>query len=129
MWKSPIYKFEVPINGQETEILIDVTGSAPVFSEPGKQLINAFNILLEGLEPENTKILDFGGAKLRNTLYLLQQGYTVYACEFEDLFKRSRQANDFLNECRQFPNFKQLVFPNEFLDFQDDFDVIHGGLN
>jgi len=111
MWESPIYKIKTEIDGEKKEILIDVTGSAPTFKVPGKQLERTFQVLLGGLEPSKTKILDFGGAKLRNTLYLLQKGYMVYVCEFEDLFRRSKQANEFLTECKKYPNFKKLVFP------------------
>jgi len=124
MWESPIYKFKTEVKGGRKEILIDVTGSAPNFSVPGKQLEGSFEVLLNGLNPSKTKILDFGGAKLRNTLHLLKKGYAVYACEFDDLFKRSKQAEDFLKECKKFKNFKKLVFPNDFVDFEDEFDVI-----
>ena len=124
MWESPIYKFKADFNGEKKEILIDVTGSAPRFDVPGKQLEGSFGVLLKGLDPSKTKILDFGGAKLRNTLYLLKKGYLVYACEFEDLFKRSKQAEDLLNECKTFPNFKKLVFPNDFVNFEEKFDVV-----
>ncbi len=124
MWESPIYKFKTEIKGKKKEIFIDVTGSAPNFKVPGKQLEGSFAVLLSGLEPSKTKILDFGGAKLRNTLHLLKGGFTVYACEFEDLFKRSKQAEELLKECKTFSNFKQLVFPNDFVDFEDEFDVV-----
>ena len=124
MWESPIYRFKTEVDGEETEILIDVTGSAPNFKEPGKQLEGTFDVLLAGLNPEKTKILDFGGAKLRNTLYLLEKGYTVYACEFEDLFMRSKQASEFYKKCEEYPNFKRLIFPNDFIDSDEKFDVI-----
>lgn len=125
MWESPIYKFKTKINGKNKEIFIDVTGSAPNFSVPGKQLEGTFDVLLEGLDPKKTKILDFGGAKLRNTLHLLKKGFTVYACEFEDLFKRSKQAFDYLEEAKKYKkNFKKLIFPKDFIDFKEKFDVI-----
>lgn len=88
MWKTPIYKFKTEIDGKKQEIFIDVTGSAPNFKEPGKQLEGTFEVLLKDLDPEKTKILDFGAAKLRNTIYLLKKGFTVYSCEFDDLFGR-----------------------------------------
>lgn len=68
MWETPIYKFKKDVNGEPKEILIDVTGSAPSFEDPGKQLEVTFHTLLSGLEPEKTKILDFGAAKLRNSI-------------------------------------------------------------
>ena len=124
MWESPIYKFKTEIDGKKKDILIDVTGSAPNFKVPGTQLAGTFDVLLKDLDPKKTKILDFGGAKLRNTVYLLKKGFTVYACEFEDLFKRSKQANDFYEECRSFKNFKKLVFPKDFIEYEHEFDVI-----
>lgn len=124
MWESPIYKFKTQIGGKKREILIDVTGSSPNFSEPGKQLEGTFQALLEGLQPSKTKILDLGAAKLRNTIHLLQEGYTVYSCEFNDLFKRSKQASDFLKKAKGFSNFKRLIFPDEFIDFNEKFDVV-----
>jgi len=124
LWKTPIYPFEVVIDGKKEKLLIDVTGSAPNFKEPGKQLEGTFKVLLKDLEPSETKILDFGAAKLRNTIYLLKQGYQVYSCEFNDLFRRSKQANDFLKEAMKYPNFRKLVFPDEFIDFDGKFDVI-----
>lgn len=124
MWESPIYKFKTQIGGKKKEILIDVTGSAPNFSEPGKQLEGTFQVLLEGLKPPKAKILDLGAAKLRNTIHLLQKAYNVYSCEFDDLFKRSKQASDFLKKAEGFSNFKRLIFPDEFIDFNGKFDVV-----
>jgi hypothetical protein len=124
MWESPIYKFKTELANKETVIYVDVTGSAPNFKEPGKQLEATFEVLLRDLDPKRTKILDFGGAKLRNTLHLLKKGFIVYACEFEDLFSRSKQASDFLNECKKFPNFHRLVFPKEFIELREEFDVV-----
>ncbi|MFH1592727.1 MAG: class I SAM-dependent methyltransferase [Candidatus Woesearchaeota archaeon] len=124
MWETPIYKFTGEIKGEKQQIFIDVTGSAPNFSKPGKQLEGVFDSILKGLDPKKTKILDFGAAKLRNTLYLLKKGFTVYSCDFNDLFKRSNQANNYFNKAEKFPNFKKLVFPDEFIDFEEKFDVI-----
>lgn len=124
MWESPIYKFIADIENKRTEILVDVTGSAPSFSEPMKQLEGAFDTLLSGLAPEETKILDFGAAKLRNTLYLLKKGYQVYACEFKDLFSRSKQASNFQSECMKYPNYHSLIFPKDFISFKEQFDVV-----
>ncbi len=123
MWDTPIYKFKVDENSK-TELLIDVTGSAPNFDKPGKQLEGTFDTLLEGLNPKETKILDFGAAKLRNTIYLLEKGFTVYSCEFKDLFNRSKQANQFLETARKYSNFKELVFPDDFINFEEKFDVV-----
>jgi len=123
MWESPIYRFIADIENKRTEIYVDVTGSAPTFAEPLKQLESAFEVLLEGLEPKETKILDFGAAKLRNSFYLLKKGYQVYACKFKDLFSRSKQASEFQTECEKFPNYHNLIFPNDFVGFKEQFDI------
>jgi hypothetical protein len=124
MWESPIYKIQHVVNDRKEIIQIDVTGSAPNFQVPGKQLEQTFDVLLEGLNPTNTVILDFGAAKLRNTIYLLEKGFTLYACEFEDLFKRSKQADDILNKAKTYENFKTFIFPTDFFDLDIKFDVV-----
>ena len=124
MWESPIYKFKVEISGKQKRIFVDVTGSAPNFSKPGKQLEGTFDELLRGLDPSKTKILDFGAAKLRNSIYLLEKGFVVYSCEFNDLFRRSRQAHNFYETAKTFTNFKKLVFPKDFIEFEGEFDVV-----
>ena len=124
MWESPIYKVEAKVDGKTKELFIDVTGSAPRFTTPGKQLEGTFKALLKGLNPKKTKILDFGAAKLRNTIYLLEKGYTVYSCEFKDLFARSQKAQEYYDECKKYKNFKTLIFPSDFIDSDEKFDVI-----
>jgi len=124
MWETPIYLFKTKIDNKDTELKIDVTGSAPNFSEPGKQLEATFSQLLSGLKPNDTHILDFGAAKLRNTLYLLRKGYHVYACEYNDLFQRSKQAKDFKDEAEKYNNFHKLIFPRDFIKTDVKFDVI-----
>lgn len=124
LWKSPIYKFITKIGNKRKEIFIDVTGSAPTFNKPGKQLEGTFKVLLNGLKPKDTTILDFGAAKLRNTVYLLEKGFTVYSCEFDDLFKRSQQAKEFLDIANGYSNFKRLIFPDGFVTSTIKFDVI-----
>jgi hypothetical protein len=115
MWETPIYRIKND-HDPSKEFLIDVTGSAPNFSVPGKQLEKTFDIFFKGLEPSETNVLDFGAAKLRNSIYLLDKGFTVYSCEFNDLFQRTKQSNDFLKKAQEYDNFKQLIFPNDFID-------------
>jgi len=123
MWETPIYKFQVQKGSKKEDIFIDVTGSAPNFDKPMKQLEGTLKVALSGLEPSETKILDFGAAKLRNTLHLLKQGYIVYACEYNDLFLRSKQADDYYKEAKKYKNFKLLVFPHDFINKEIKFDV------
>lgn len=124
MWETPIYKFKANIRGIKKTILIDVTGSAPNFKIPGKQLSTTLNGFLKGMTAEKTSILDFGAAKLRNTIYLLKKGFKVYSVEFDDLFKRSKQAHTFLKEAETYSNFNKLIFPDEFISNKKKFDAI-----
>lgn len=94
MWESPVYTFAKKIrdDGKTENLVVDVTGSAPSMSAPGDILEGVFGVLTAGKSPKKTKILDIGAAKLRNTLYLLEKGFQVYAVEFEELGKRMPQA-------------------------------------
>ena len=122
MWETPIYRIKSDSDPTK-EFLIDVTGSAPNFAVPGTQLEKTFDIFFNGLEPSETNVLDFGAAKLRNTIYLLDKGFTVYACEFNDLFKRTKQSHDFLIRAQEYDNFKQLIFPDDFIDKEIKFNA------
>jgi len=124
LFESPIYKVIGKIGRKQQEVLIDVTGSAPTMKIPGTQLESTFKRLLKGRKANNTKILDLGAAKLRNTVYLLKKGYSVNSCEYEDLFQRMGQAVDFLEKAEKYKNFKKLVYPSEFLKNDEKFDVI-----
>jgi len=129
MWESPIYKFERITDDPKTgnpkrEIFaIDVTGSAPGMLVPGQQLENVFKLIAAGLKPENSKILDFGAAKLRNTLYLLKKGFHVYAVEFKKVYDRP-QGKEFLEKCEKYKNFHKVTFPDGFYKLNEKFDLI-----
>jgi hypothetical protein len=74
MWESPIYKFEEETADKKGKIVkkqfyINTTYSAPRnLNDPGKALIGVFDKITKGMTPNETHILDFGAAKLRNTL-------------------------------------------------------------
>lgn len=125
MWESPVYKFAKKIreNGKLRELVIDVTGSAPTMDEPGETLERVFEVLTERRRPGKTKIIDIGAAKLRNSLYLLEKGFLVYAVEFPELAKRMPQAKANWDRARRYPNFKRLVFPKDFFDLRDKVDI------
>ncbi|HMK82099.1 MAG TPA: hypothetical protein VK503_00115 [Candidatus Bathyarchaeia archaeon] len=126
MWESPVYTFKRKIreNGKLRNLVVDVTNSAPTFDEPGKQLEGVFDVLTAGRTPGKTKILDVGAAKLRNTLYLLDKGFILYAVEFEELAKRMPQAKTNWTIAEKYSNFRKLVFPKEFFALKDEVDVI-----
>jgi hypothetical protein len=121
MWETPVYKIK---KDSGPEITIDVTRSAPNFTDPGSVLEAVFNSLTEGLKPEKTRILDVGAAKLRNTLYLLREGFHVYPVEFPELAQRTRQAQEILRKAEKFKSFKPLTFPKDFFKFQEQADIV-----
>ena len=129
MWESPIYNFERKREDESTgeikkEIFtIDVTGSAPMMEIPGGQLEAVFNKITEGKNPGKIKILDFGAAKLRNTLFLLKKGFQVYAVEFKSVYNRP-QGKRFLELCEKYNNFHKVTFPDDFYKMKNQFDFI-----
>ena len=89
LWTTPIYRFRIPKDdgsesGELKEIIIDVTGSAPPFTEPSDALKE---VLQEVFKSDSLKkvetVLEFGAGKLKNISYLLKQGKTVCAVEFK----------------------------------------------
>lgn len=131
MWESPIYRFEEETTDKKGKIvkrpfLINVTYSAPRnLYDPGKALIGVFNKITEGLDPQKTKILDIGAAKLRNTLWLLQKGFHVWAVEFPELRERLPDAKKKWETAeKDYSNFHKVTFPKDFLKLNEKFDII-----
>jgi hypothetical protein len=129
LWETPIYRFRVPDGNEESEtlkeVVIDVTDSAPRFPGPSdnlKQVLTrTFNA--PGLEPIES-VLEFGAGKLKNIPYLLEQGKSVCAVEFQELSKNPYVKKN-LKKCRKYGNkFQELVFPNPFLRDTRHFDLV-----
>ncbi len=128
MWRSPIYRFEIEKEDRygrtRTETtLINVTRSAPPMKIPGKQLKKIFEKITEHRNPPDTFILDLGSARLRNALYLLKMGFNLFCADFEVLYQ-SGMARKNLEKAREFENFHELIFPDDFYDFDQTFDYI-----
>lgn len=122
LWTSPVYRFRL-FRGrrgrryQYTEVVLDVTGSAPSDEVPGKLLsrVLAETIKHVGL-PEGASIVDFGAGKLRNSIYLLEKGFRVYAVEFKELAGKTDHARRLWEEAKKFgKDFRPIIFPHEFL--------------
>jgi len=122
LWESSIYKFRVPVDAADQEsdslkeINFDVTLSAPTDKDPGETLESVFEEVFEYLEDKKvSKILDFGAAKLRNTLYLLKKGFKVCAVEFEKSEKESDYALEMYKKARKYKSrFGEMVYPHDF---------------
>lgn len=129
MWESPIYKFEEEVSEKgkilKKPFVINVTYSVPrSLPDPGNALKGVFNKITKDKDPEKLQILDFGAGKLRNTIWLLQKGFTVHAVEFKELGDRLDGAKEQWTLAKKFPNFKPLVFPGDFIDQNEKFDII-----
>lgn len=128
LWSTPVYKFRIPPNSEETdklkEIIIDVTGSAPSFLEPSSELTT---ILKEIFANQKFKTIDtvmeFGAAKLKNIPFILKQGKTVCAVEFEELSKNAITKEN-IKKCKKYKKkFDNLMFPNPFIGCNKKFDL------
>ena len=130
MWESPIHQFEEETTDKNGKIVkkpfhINVTYSAPRnLKDPGKALIGVFNKITEDLDPTKINVLDVGAAKLRNTFWLLQKRFNVWAVEFPELKKRLPDAQAKWTEAEKFDNFHKVTFPKDFFTLKEKFDVI-----
>lgn len=130
MWESPIYRFEEETTDKTGKIIkkpffINVTYSAPRnLDDPGKALIGVFDRITQNLKANETKILDVGAAKLRNTLWLLQKGFNVWAVEFPELKDRLPDAKRKWELANQYQNFHNVTFPKDFINLKEKFDIM-----
>lgn len=131
IWINSIYKFIIEHGWDENEeriykeIFIDVTDSVPSFDSPMETLGAVLDKTMNEFEKKQPLILDFGAGKLRNTLYLLQKGYPVYAVEYEKVSKNSDKAKEMYSKAQKYgEQFHRLVFPHDFFKSKDQFDLI-----
>jgi len=131
LWKNPIYKFRIPKEaGREecldlNEIVFDVTGSAPPFTEPSKNLKATLKELFESSSFKKIEnVLEFGAAKLKNIPFILEQGKSVCAVEFKELTKSSVTKKN-IKKCKKYgTRFKNLIFPNPFIKDPNKVDLV-----
>ncbi|MHA1793074.1 MAG: class I SAM-dependent methyltransferase [Promethearchaeota archaeon] len=130
MWETPVYTFEEEVSEKgkivKKPFYINVTYSAPRnLFDPGKALIGIFNRITSSLEPKKTHILDIGAAKLRNTLWLLEKGFNVWAVEFPELRDRLKDAKEKWDYAEKtYKNFHKVTFPKDFINLNRKFDII-----
>ncbi len=127
MWKSPVYRFRIPENEEDgqaaklKEVVIDVTGSAPPFTEPSDALKEILKTVFKDYNIET--VLEFGAAKLKNIPFILKQGKTVCAVEFKELADNKFTKKN-LKKCEKFKQkFQELIFPSPFLTDKRKFDL------
>ena len=126
LWKSPEYRFRVPVRGNATrlqEIVIDVTLSAPSFDQPSNAMKGVLTKTIRETVSERLRVLDFGAGKLRNALYLLGKGLSVCGVEFERL-SNTQAGKKAYAKARRFRRFWTLVYPHEFVKSKSKFDLV-----
>jgi hypothetical protein len=127
LWKTPIYRFRIPESeGSDTlkEFVIDVTGSAPTFTDVKNTMNGVYEKLLSSEEGNKIQsILDFGAGKLRITLYFLDKMKKVCAVEFKELGEKSEDAKKMLKKCQKKSNFEKLIFPHPFVEHKKKYDL------
>jgi len=128
VWDTPIYRFRVSLREESEfldEVILDVTGSAPSFTNVRATMKEVWDTFLESNEGKNVQaVLDFGAAKFRNTLYFLRKGKRVAAVEFEDIPKNSTDAKTILKRCKATGNFQELILPHPFIEDPSKFDLV-----
>jgi hypothetical protein len=129
LWETPIYRFRIPKDenaesAKLKEIIFDVTGSAPVFTEPSPNLQRIIDEILTSQEFSKVDtVLEFGAAKLKNIPYILGKGKHVCAVDFEELASNPQTKKN-LAKCRRHrPRFQQMDFPNPFITDTRKFDL------
>ena len=124
IWRSPYYNFIIPNRkGKKCfkQIVFQVTKSAPYMIETKGKLSEVLNDVLAEI-PKNGIVMDFGAGKLRNTIYLMQQGYDVLSVEFDMKTKYSGILNKYANRFRK--KFKKLIQPHDFITDKTKVDLI-----
>lgn len=128
LWDTPVYRFRISISEESEflkEVVFDVTGSAPSFTEVKDTMRGVWDSLLNSADLTRiTSVLDFGAAKFRNTLYFLNKGKKVAAVEFEDLPKKSEDARAILDKCEGKKGFQHLIFPQPFITNPEKYDLV-----
>lgn len=114
-WKDPYYHYILP----KRKITIDVTGSAPNFE---KRVAGLPDVVAEFRGRDVSTILDFGAGNLRNTLYLLNEGFKVWAVEFKETFERPLGQKR-LKEAQKHDDFFFVEYPEQFLKFKKKLDA------
>ena len=114
-WKDPYYHYTLP----KRKITVDVTGSAPNFE---KRVPGLPDVVAEFRDRDVSTILDFGAGNLRNTLYLLNEGFKVWAVEFKETFERPLGQKR-LKEAQKHDDFFFVEYPEQFLKFKKKLDA------
>jgi hypothetical protein len=116
-WATPVYKLTAT-SGKP--ITINVTRSVSAGLPPTKVLSE--KIIPFFREQRVERILDFGSGALRHAIPLLEEGFTVCAVDFEVGYQQPVAA-EALRKARNYTNFCELVWPNDFIKDNSRWDA------
>jgi hypothetical protein len=129
LWTTPIYRFRVlkdddPASDEMKEIVIDVTGSAPSFTEPSDGLKEVLHDIFTASSLERIEtVVEFGAGKLKNIPFILKQGKKACAVDFRELGENPFTKKN-VKKCEKYGSrFQKLVYPNPFLSDRRRFDL------
>lgn len=120
-FSSPYY----PARLKGEKVTIDVTNSISYGLPPNKNLILDLTSWMDNRG--STSVIDFGAGALRHAIELLRHGYDVTVVEYKAAFDRPHGANR-LAEAKRVAKrsgtvFNSLIWPDEFLDSTETYDV------
>ena len=122
-WKDPYYKYIV--TKRKKPVTIDVTASIPPFKVPSPSLSD---VVADFKVRKFKTVLDFGAGKLRNSIFLLEQNFKVWAVEFKEAFE-TPAGKQRLEEAKNFgkqssgKKFFYLEYPKDFFRFNKTLDA------
>ena len=116
IWKTPLYRIK---ESSRKEVIIDVTTSISSGLPPKSTIFEVIPFLRSlGVE----SICDFGAGALRHAMPLLDEGFQVYAVEFEETYRRP-VSQEKLTRAISYGNFKNLILPKSFRGLSGAFDA------
>ncbi|MHA2247373.1 MAG: hypothetical protein ACXADY_20670 [Candidatus Hodarchaeales archaeon] len=69
------------------------------------------------------KVIEFGAGNLKNIPFILFRDKLVHAVDFEEVLNLD-QTNNNLTKCTKYgQKFRPIIFPNEFIDFNETYDL------
>src|SRR5437899_5115079 len=105
LWADPYYPFAINNKMASKPIVVDVTRSAQNFDS---EIAGLADIITDFRDRDVEQICDLGAGKLRNTLFLLREGFTVCAVEHDLTFQRP-QGHERLAKAKRFTRFSYVT--------------------
>jgi len=119
LWADPYYAFPTINKVKNQPVVVDVTSSAGNFPN---EIAGLADVITDFREANVTRVCELGAGKLRNTLYLLREKFTVTAVEHAQVFDRT-QGKERLATAKRFKHFTHHT-PQTFAASADMYDAM-----